>query len=399
MEKKLHNTGNIIRVALVVSASNLGDSLLYVALPLMYPSFGLSIVHVGILLSANRLVRFVSNTFAGYVYGRKSLKRMLIVAIIAAFFINLSYGYIEGFLPFLIMRLCWGITWSFLRLGGYLSVIAYSDESNRGRSMGIYQSISGIGFISGGLVGGILLDSWGFTSAINVLAFGTFLVIPIAFSLTDKKIESVEPDQGHGFDIKTLIGNSEVLSIGIGVMLTRLFLGSLISSTLSLYLAQVLGSEGIILLGWEVGIATLTGFLLSFRLFSKFILGPIVGVLSDRFGGQRTMVILFISGSFSLLLLALTQSLGVITLAVILSYLSDAGLGVVLTSEVSEVVQKDGAGGHYTLSAFTNWIDIGSALGPLIIFSLLSEISFNWVFISASAALLIYALIVRRVIK
>lgn len=399
MENNTKSIVNVIRAALVVSASNLGDSLLYVALPLIYPSFGLSLVHVGILLSANRLVRFVSNTFAGYVYGRKSLKRVLVISIIAAFFINLSYGYIGGFLPFLLMRLCWGITWSFLRLGGYLSVVSFSDESNRGRYMGVYQSISGIGFLSGGLVGGILLDSWGYTSANLLLAFGTFLVIPIAFSLTDKRLESNEQDQDRSFDIRTLVGNSELLSIGIGVMLTRLFLGSLISSTLSLYLVEVLGSEGVLLLGREVGIASLTGFLFSFRLFSKFLLGPIIGVLSDRVGGKRTMIIFFISGSVSLMLLALSQSLATITLAVILSFLSDTGLGVVVASQVSDMVKTDDAKSHYTLSAFTNWIDIGSALGPLVIFSLISEISFNTIFVSASAALLLYALLIRRVIK
>ena len=399
MGKESKSIANIIRAALVVSASNLGDSLLYVALPLMYQSLGLSIVQVGILLSANRLIRFVSNTFAGYVYGRKSIKNLLIIAIIAAFFINLSYGFIEGFFLFLLMRLCWGTTWSFLRLGGYLSVISHSDEFNRGRSMGIYQSISGVGFISGGLVGGILLDSWGFRLASIFLAFGTFLVIPLAFSLVDNKLESNEQDQEHSFNIQTLVGNNKVLSIGIGVMLTRLFLGSLISSTLSLYLAEVFGSEGIILLGKEVGIATLTGLLLSFKLFSKFLLGPIVGVLSDKLGGQRTMLILFISGSISLLLLALSQSLGIITLAVILSFFSDAGLGVVMASEVSDIVQKNGAQSHFALSAFTNWSDLGSSIGPLIIFSLLSEISFKHIFVSASAALLLYTLFVRRVIK
>jgi len=92
MGKEHNNFVNVVRAALVVSASNLGDSLLYIALPLMYPSFGLSIVHVGILLSANRLVRFISNTFAGYVYGRKPLKLVLIISIIMASFINLSYG-------------------------------------------------------------------------------------------------------------------------------------------------------------------------------------------------------------------------------------------------------------------------------------------------------------------
>lgn len=264
--------------------------------------------------------------------------------------------------------------------------------------MGVYQSISGIGFLSGGLVGGILLDSWGYTSANLLLAFGTFLVIPIAFSLTDKRLEPIGQDQGHSFDIRTLVGNTELLSLGIGVMLTRLFLGSLITSTLSLYLVEILGAEGVTLLGRDVGIASLTGFLLSFRLFSKFLLGPIIGVLSDKFGGQRTMVLFFISGSISLMILALSQSLGIITIAVILSFLSDTGLGVVVASEVSELVKTDESKSQYTLSAFTNWIDLGSAIGPLLIFSLLSEISFYYIFVSASVALLLYALFIRRVI-
>ena len=265
--------------------------------------------------------------------------------------------------------------------------------------MGIYQSISGIGFILGGLVGGILLDSWGFKSASIFLAFGTSLVIPIAFSLVDKKQEPIEQDIQTGFDIRTLVGDRDILSIGIGVTLTRLFLGSLIASTLSLYLVESLGSEGIKLLGKSVGIASFTGFLLSFRILVKFLLGPLIGGLSDKFGRQRTTLILFISGSISLLLLGLSPSLWVISFAVILSFLSDSGLSVVLTTEVSDIIQTKGVQGHYTLSAFTNWSDLGSSIGPLIIFSLLSEFSFNLLFFSASAFLLLYGIFARRVIK
>ena len=396
MDANQNSLVNVVKAALVVSFSNLGDSLLYVALPLIYSSFGMNLVQVGILLSANRLVRFVSNTIAGYVYGVKPLKWVLVFSIIAAFFINLSYGYIGGFLPFLAMRLLWGITWSFLRLGGYLSVVSFSDELVRGRYMGVYTSISSIGFLSGGLVGGVLLDSWGFTSANLLLAFGTFLVIPVAFSLKDKRVDTNQPDYVHRFNIRTLFGNSELFSIGVGVMLTRLFLGSLISSTLSLYLIEVLGSKGMDFLGWNVGIASLTGFLLSFRIFTKLLLGPIVGVLSDKFGGQITMVILFASDSASLLMLALSQSLVIITLAVILSFLSDAGLGVVLASRVSDMVKTGEGSNQYTLSAFTNWIDIGSSLGPLVIFSLISKVSFSSIFVSASAVLLVYAYVIRN---
>ena len=396
MEADQNSLLNVVRAAMVVSASNLGDSLLYVALPLVYTSFGLSLVHVGILLSANRLIRFISNTFAGYIYGRKPLKWVLVASIIAAFFINLSYGYIGGFLPFLLMRLCWGITWSFLRLGGYLSVVSFSNELNRGKYMGVYQSISSIGFLSGGLIGGVLLDTWGYASANLLLAFGTFLVIPIAFSLTDKRLDSNQPEQEHRFDLRTLIGNPDLFRLGVGVMFTRLLLGSLISSTLSLYLIEVLGAEGATILGWDIGIASLTGFLLSFRIFTKFLLGPVVGMLSDKFGGQRTMVILFFSGAASLMVLAFSQSLGLITFAVILSFLSDAGLGVVVASQVSDMVNTGNANSQYTLSAFTNWIDIGSALGPLVIFSLISKVSFNSIFVYASLVLLAYSLIIRR---
>lgn len=387
---------NIVRAALVVSMSNLGDSLLYVALPLIHSSFGVTLVQVGILLSANRLVRFVSNTFAGYVYGQKPLKWVLVASIISAFFINLSYGYIGGFIPFLMMRLLWGITWSFLRLGGYLSVISFSEEHNRGRYMGVYSSISSVGFLSGGLLGGFLLDSWGYNSANLLLVFGTFLVIPIAFSLTDKRSETMQPEQGHKFNLHTLIGDSDLFRLGVGVMLTRLFLGSLISSTLSLYLVDVLGAEGVPLFGWNIGIASLTGFLLSFRIFTRFLLGPMIGVLSDKFGGQRTMVILFFAGAFSLLVLAISQSLLLISFAVIISFLSDAGLGVVVASQVSDLVSSGDSNSQYTLSAFTNWIDIGSALGPLVIFSLISKVSFTSIFVFASLVLMSYSIIIRR---
>ncbi len=387
---------NVIRAGLVVSLSNLGDSLLYVALPLIHSSFGVSLVQVGILLSANRLVRFVSNTIAGYVYGRRPLKWVLVASIIAAFFINLSYGYIGGFLPFLLMRLLWGISWSFLRLGGYLSVVSFSNELNRGKYMGVYSAISSVGFLSGGLLGGVLLDSWGYTSANLLLAFGTFLVIPVAFSLTDKRTESDQPAEEHRFNLRTLIGNSDLFRLGVGVMLTRLFLGSLISSTLSLYLIEVLGAEGLTFLGRDIGIASLTGFLLSFRIFTKFLLGPLIGVLSDKFGGQRTMVILFFSGASSLMFLAVSKSLVFIALAVIISFLSDAGLGVVVASQVSDMVSTGEANSQYTLSAFTNWIDIGSALGPLVIFSLISKVSFNTIFVFASLVLMVYSLIIRK---
>jgi MFS family permease len=259
--------------------------------------------------------------------------------------------------------------------------------------MGVYQSISSIGFLSGGLIGGVLLDSWGYSAANLLLAFGTFLVIPIAFTLTDKSSDITDQEQVQRFDVQTLFGGSALFKIGVGMMLTKLFLGSLISSTLAHYLVDIFGAEGVSLLGKEIGIASLTGFLLSFRIFSRFLFGPIIGVLSDKLGRQRSMFSLFLSGSFSLLILVFCHQLFWISLAVMLSFISDTGLGVVIASNVSDLVKSYDSNSQYTLSAFTNWIDIGSALGPLVIFSLINEISFNYIFVSASTILLLYAVL------
>lgn len=398
MENSPRRIDQIIFIALIVAVSLLGDSFLYVALPLEYQSLGLSLVNVGVLLSSNRIIRFISNTFAGYIYGKKSMKSLLIISILAGTVINLSYGFIEGFFLFLVVRLCWGITWSFLRLGGYLSVIANSDKVFRGRSMGIYQSVSSTGSLLGGLIGGILLDSWGFKSASIFLAFGTALGIPLALTIKNDNSLSMEKDEKIHYGFRILIGDSKVLSLGIGTMFTRLFLESIIVSTLSLYLAESFGREGIFILSKNIGIASLTGFLLMFRLLSRFLFGPIFGIISDKLGRHRTILILFISGSISLFLLAFCQSLVFVTLAILLAFTSAAGLGVVLTTEVSDLVQSKGDGSHYLMSAYTNWIDLGSAIGPLIVYSLLTEISFSSIFLSAALFLLLYALI-RSFIK
>ncbi len=124
----------ILLIAIIVACSLLGDSFLYIALPLEFKSLGLNLPSVGVLLSVNRIVRFFSNTWAGYIYGKYSIRLPLIMAISIGSIITLSYGMIYGFLPFLIARIIWGIVWSFLRLPGCI-LISEISKRKRGRIM------------------------------------------------------------------------------------------------------------------------------------------------------------------------------------------------------------------------------------------------------------------------
>lgn len=393
MDTRPRRTMSVVSTALVVAASLLGDSFLYVALPLEYQSLGLSLVMVGFLLSANRLVRFFSNTFAGHIYGKKSTKLLLTAAIFSSSVINLSYGLAKGFLLFLIARLAWGVTWSFLRLGGFLTVVSNAGKDNRGTLMGIYQSVSSIGSLLGGLLGGIILDLMGFKPAAIILAVGTTLGIPIVFTLKEGGEESERTRASEvPINLKTILGSSRILSIGIGAMLSSLFMGSIIVSTLSLYLAESFGREGVQIYGMIVGIATLTGFLLMFRLLSRTLFGPIFGPLSDILGRKRTITTLFLMGSISLAILGLSNSLLIVAFAVVIIFTSAAGLGVVLTTEVSDIASEESEVRHYVLSAYTNWTDLGSAMGPLTAYILLTGVSFRSLFLGASLVLFIFTL-------
>src|SRR5690606_7209317 len=56
-----------LRVAAAVSLSLLGDALLYAVLPSQAARLGIPLALVGLLLSANRLIRLVTNSWAGVV--------------------------------------------------------------------------------------------------------------------------------------------------------------------------------------------------------------------------------------------------------------------------------------------------------------------------------------------
>ncbi|MDF2720318.1 MAG: hypothetical protein K0R28_7243 [Paenibacillus sp.] len=161
----------ITLVALVTAFCLLGDSMLYVVLPIYWKEAGLtSLWQVGILLSVNRFVRLPLNPLIGWLYNKMPLRVGLVTAVLLGALTTAGYGLFQGFAAWLILRSVWGVAWSLLRMGGFLTVIAYSDNSNRGRWMGRYNGLSRIGSLFGMLLGGLLAPIFGLTPV--ALAFG-----------------------------------------------------------------------------------------------------------------------------------------------------------------------------------------------------------------------------------
>lgn len=145
-------------VALATALSLLGDSMLYIVLPIYWKEAGLnSIWQVGILLSINRIIRLPFNPFVGWLYQRISLKTGLILAIILGSITTLGYGIAQSFVFWLVLRGLWGITWSFFRIGGLTTIVYFANDNNRGKLMGLYNGLFRLGSLFGMLLGGIFV--------------------------------------------------------------------------------------------------------------------------------------------------------------------------------------------------------------------------------------------------
>lgn len=172
-----------VSVSVAASLALMGDSLLYAVLAAEAPALGIPLVSVGVLLSANRFVRLVTNSLAGAVYQRFGREWPFFLAMVVAAFTTFAYGLPFGFGVFLVARLAWGTCWSFLNLGMYLSVLEHSEDHQRGQWMGRIKSISRVGTIIAVTVGAYLTDVVGFRPV--VFGMGVLSLFGALVSLRD----------------------------------------------------------------------------------------------------------------------------------------------------------------------------------------------------------------------
>ncbi|MFZ5817410.1 MAG: MFS transporter, partial [Bacillota bacterium] len=154
----------------LVAIAILGDSYLYAVLPVHHAEAGVGLAAVGWLLSINRWVRFFTNPLAGAVGARLGWGWAFAGALWLAAATTAGYGLLKGLTALLVARALWGLSWSFLRLGGMAAVLADSPEGRRGRLMGLFTGVFRLGSLVGVAAGGLLADRLGFRTTALLFA-------------------------------------------------------------------------------------------------------------------------------------------------------------------------------------------------------------------------------------
>jgi MFS transporter, DHA1 family, inner membrane transport protein len=326
-----------VLVSIVLALALLGDSLLYAVLPLHAKPFGISLAWVGVLLSANRLIRLFVYPFLPRI-ASTGLRRFTIAAATIGAFSTLAFSVASGPWMLLASRLVWGVAFGSLSL----STLAYATASHdAGKRVGLSLSLRELGPLLSLTVGAIAVAQIGVRPTLVVLGVASIGGIFVAMRLPDIAIVREESD-GRLFRLPR---NAEWRSLVVGFVTDGIF-----PATVGLLIARSSG-----LLNAVIG----TGMLLGFKRIAVVVFAPVSGHAADRFGGDIVTAAGFIISAVGTLCIACG---GVVGGAILVS----CGAAVTTTSIPISVAAHHARARVAALAGVGMARDAGAAGGPLV---------------------------------
>lgn len=396
----------LVLISTAVALSLLGDQMLYAVLPVVHEAAGIPATAIGLLLSANRLVRLVTNSVAGYVVERFGRRWPFILALLLGGGTTIAYGVIHGVWAFVIARLLWGTAWSFIRIEGLSTALDVATEETRGRYMGLFQAISRLGSAVAMLAGGILTDVIGFRHTFVLFGIATCLAALLAWLEMRRRGSS---DVAHVSHEEAMPGSARadppsstpvavpVVHRGTlwhtivacaGTFSTLLVIGGLVSATLG-YMLRLRFGDTITLGALSLGVASLTGALLSSRGFLELGFAPITGYFADRWGRHRIIFIAMPVGALLVAMLGFQPSLPIVAGVTILIFLAGITLNVAFNAVAGDIAPPDKR--SMFLSLFVTFQDLGAAVGPLFGYWIAPRFGLVWLYLAAAGILIVMA--------
>jgi len=361
----------MLPIALGTGVSLLGDASLYVILPINMESAGVTLAQVGILLSANRVVRLLFNNLGGVAYDRLPRRPLFVSALVLGAISSAIYAFAKGYYPLLLGRLIWGVAWVGIWIGGNTIILDNCTEQDRGRWIGIYQMAFFLGASSGAIFGGTLNDLIGFQYTMGLAAALTFVSALFALLLL--------PGNNRGSQRESLAGTAVTTQkprLAIRDRLPplallgayRLVVAGILLSTFSLYLQQQFG-QTFDIGSLSIGLSTMAGAGLGIGSMVSLAASPLAGHLSDRADSRwRVVSVALLPGIVGYILLALAAPFAVILglPLIFASSGSNQSLATTLVGDLTDPKMRSRSlGWLYTVG------DLASAIGPLLAFGVL----------------------------
>ena len=325
--------------------------MLYAVLPAYAEQFGLTLPWVGVMLSANRIVRVFAYGIIAQLTHSLGVRTMCIAAAVVATLSTALYGLGHGPATMLIARILWGLTYATL----ILVTLSYAIESRKsvGTRVGVGQAIQRVGPILALFCGALLVAEVGPRTVFVILAIPTALAIPVALSLprhvkaSTKKPKPTSLARPKPIDVLFFLqgyGVDGVFAVSITLIFAR-------DAPLS---EAVLGGSA----------------LLAMRHFGEAIAAPLFGWIADRLGARRVFVIAAVLTMLGFIGVAVGFTVvGALIMLLFRGALASLGPAVITQSLQAD---EDAIG---PLARMQTWRDIGASCGPLATGFMLTVVS------------------------
>jgi len=389
----------LLPIGIGTALSLMGDTALYAVLPTHTATAGVTLASVGILLSANRWIRLITNGPAGLVYDHWPRRRFFIGSLFLGALSTAIYALAQGFWPLLVGRLLWGIAWSGIWVGGNTIILDVTVAKDRGRWTGLYQLSFYLGSALGFPIGGALTDSVGYHNALWAAAAVTFLgALVTLFVLPETRAATLKEEAGESsgpspVSLHRLSPLAEkqprrdpLAPATTLYSVNRFVVAGVISATLALLLQQRWGE--VVRLGGSatIGVATITGALLGVSTLLSMISAPVAGHWSDRFQNRWGVAASgLIPGIIGLALLALGNPIGIL-LGVPLSAVTSGSNQSLATTLLGDHIAGERRG--RALGWMHTFGDFSSAIAPPLAYGLLAWIGLSGMYLACAVLLI-----------
>lgn len=366
----------LLPLGLGTALSLMGDATMYTVLPTHAAEAGIPLAAVGIILSANRVIRLFLNRPTGSAYDRSFRRRLFLPALLIGAISTAIYAATVGFWPLLAGRLLWGLAWSGIWVGGATIILDVTKDSDRGRWTGWYQTWFFLGTTLGAVLGGWLTDLWGYSTAMWIGAAVTAMGAVFAFFTLPETRPAEEEDSQVPTDNYPEKWKPDFEFYGVMTIygINRFIIAGVIAATLALLVQDQLSKTNIV-----IGVATLTGIMLGMRTILSMFSAPLSGIISDRLNNRWgvTIVVLLI-GAIGMLLLVTREPI-VILIGIGFTAIAGGSISSLTTTRTGDLVDQAHRG--KAIGNLHTAGDLGSALGPVTAYTLLGWLSLNGIFI------------------
>lgn len=321
-------------------------------LPAYAQAIGVGAFTIGLLIAVYDFAELFAKPAAGFIADRRGMKQTLLAGL-AIFILSSMLFLIINPRWLLLVRFAQGLGAAALSTVSIALVARYFSQG-RGQAFGIYNAVKGAGYVIAPVVGGFLVNRYGFAAIFAVSAGIGFAVLVASLTLPDDRPAGERLEDEEEFSLKQFLEVFQAphLLPVYGVIVINMFLIGVLFGFLPVYL-------------YGIGYTPVaSGALVSLATLSYLLVQPLAGRWADRFGSGRTVV-----GGLSMASLAILVMTFFSGFALLLAIVC-AGLGVGTVWTNSDVLasklidqKRLGAG----LGAAQSFKELGDMAGPLLI--------------------------------